>query len=362
MSYKDVMNVILPPTAGTQAHITGHYGEIRAKGPHGGSDFNYLGGQAGINLRHPPVHSPVAGRVIFVGGNYGTVTIRDRHGNKHQLLHMQTQTVQQYQWVEAGAQIGTMGGRGPGGATDYPRHVHYQMKDRDGHSVNPENFWAQREIGKPEGQVDASSLLKNGKKCESVRSLQATLSALGYRGVEGRSLRIDGDFGDSTEVAVRAFQHAHGLRVDGQVGDHTRSALKKAEEKPLLSERTHPHNALYVQAKGRMEQLPAGTFRTDIELERATAALVSSAKQAGLSHIDHVMLNTRGDGFIAIQGNPHDPGRQLALVDRHAALSQSLQQSTGSLAQHASPHQQEQVRAQAEQMEHRAGLSIGMRQ
>jgi len=111
-----------------------------------------------------------------------------------------------------------------------------------------------------------------------------------------------------------------------------------------------------------MEQLPAGIFPGESHLDRAAASLAASAKRAGLAHIDHVMLNTRGDGFIAVQGNPQEPGRHLALVDRHAALSQSLQQSTDLLAQEIPPQQREQVRAQAEHMEHRAGLAIGMRQ
>lgn len=83
MSYQDIMNVILPPQQGRSSHITGHYGEHRASGPHGGSDFNYVGGQAGVNLEHPSIHSPVAGTVEFVGGRYGTISIRDAEGNRH---------------------------------------------------------------------------------------------------------------------------------------------------------------------------------------------------------------------------------------------------------------------------------------
>lgn len=362
MPYTDVLNVILPPTAGRQAHITGNYGEMRAKGPHGGSDFNYEGGQSGLNLRHPAVHSPVAGEVVFVGGRYGTVTIRDRDGNEHKLLHMQTQTVRQGQHVEAGTPIGTMGGMGPDGANTYAQHVHYQMKDRHGVAINPEAFWAQREIERPKARVAASDVLKNGDSCESIRTLQSSLSLLGYRDSDGQPLRTDGDFGDRTEFAVKAFQRAHGLHADGKVGDDTRAALRNAQTAPLLSERTHPDNALFLSAKRNMTQLPAGIFRSESDLDQAAASVAVVAKRAGLAHIDHVVLNTRGDGFIAVQGSPQEPGRHLALVDRHAALSQSLQQSTNLLAQESSPHQREQVRAQMDHMEHHAGLSIGMRQ
>ncbi len=88
------MRVVLPTSNGVSPHVTGRYGEHRGDHNHGGVDFNYVGGQNGINLRHPSVHSPVSGTVVApVGGQYGTVKIRDAEGNTHELLHLQTQTV-----------------------------------------------------------------------------------------------------------------------------------------------------------------------------------------------------------------------------------------------------------------------------
>ena len=46
----------------------------------------------------------------------------------------------------------------------------------------------------------------------TVRSLQYLLNA------HGAGLAVDGLFGARTDVAVRAFQRAHGLVVDGVVG------------------------------------------------------------------------------------------------------------------------------------------------
>ncbi len=54
MSFEDAMNTTLPPIDGVGPHITGHYGENRKKGPHGGTDINYRGGQDGINATHQP--------------------------------------------------------------------------------------------------------------------------------------------------------------------------------------------------------------------------------------------------------------------------------------------------------------------
>jgi len=72
MPFQDVMNTILPPQDDQSPHITGngHYGAHRQGQPdHGGTDFNYEGGQQGINMNHPAIHSPVSGEVTFVGGD-----------------------------------------------------------------------------------------------------------------------------------------------------------------------------------------------------------------------------------------------------------------------------------------------------
>lgn len=366
MSYKDVMNVILPPAAGKSPHITGHYGEQRERGPHGGSDFNYVGGQAGINLTHPAVHSPVSGEVVFVGGKYGTVTIRDAEGNQHQILHMNSQTVREHQRVEAGDQIGTMGGVGPRGKDQYAQHVHYQMKNRDGHSMNPEQFWDSRSFDRrdaaPRSQQQDENLLRQGQVGKEVGHVQQVLARLGYRDVHGRSLEIDGDFGGRTKEAVMAFQQAHGLHVDGVVGRDTRDALLKAELTPLLSEKTHSNYPLFHEAREGLRQLSPGTFRSEVDVNNTAATLALKAKEGGMSRIDHVLMNTRGDGVFAVQNNPQDPARHLVSVDKAQAVAQSVERSTELVAaQDASRVHSAQVQVQMQNQEHRSGLSMAMR-
>ena len=69
--------------------------------------------------------------------------------------------------------------------------------------------------------------LSNGMEGPDIKELQTDLISLGF---SCGSYGADGEFGDCTELAVVAFQRAHGCDVDGIVGSETLSALKKALE------------------------------------------------------------------------------------------------------------------------------------
>lgn len=195
-----------------------------------------------------------------------------------------------------------------------------------------------------------------------VRALQDQLSALGYTDPHNHPLKIDGDFGPNTTHAVRAFQQAHGLHVDGIVGRDTREALARAERTPLLSEAMHPHHALFDQARQGLRQLPPGSFHNDRELNNLAAALALKARENGVTRIDHVLMNTRGDGVCAVQGNPLDPARHVVLVDKAQAAAQTVAHSTELMAaQDSSRLHAAQAQVQLQHQEHRAGLSIVMR-
>ena len=77
--------------------------------------------------------------------------------------------------------------------------------------------------------------LKNGSTGDDVRRLQNRLKELGY--LKGN---VDGDFGDATEAAVRAFQARNGLTADGKAGTNTlnklySSSAKKATAAPTAT-------------------------------------------------------------------------------------------------------------------------------
>lgn len=60
-----------------------------------------------------------------------------------------------------------------------------------------------------------------GSEGSFVRNLQSLLRDKGFKDGSGDTLVIDGDFGDRTLFAVKAFQKANNLSVDGIVGPDT---------------------------------------------------------------------------------------------------------------------------------------------
>ena len=81
-------------------------------------------------------------------------------------------------------------------------------------------------------RVLGSRILRNGMKGSDVVELQELLIKLAdYTGNEDFEVGhwgADGDFGDNTEMAVRAFQKAYKCAVDGEVGPETLAALNEA--------------------------------------------------------------------------------------------------------------------------------------
>ena len=75
--------------------------------------------------------------------------------------------------------------------------------------------------------VLGSRLLRNGDEGPDVKELQSLLIQLGY---DLGKWGADGDFGDATEMAVRAFQKDNRLEVDGIVGEETYGALMKGND------------------------------------------------------------------------------------------------------------------------------------
>ena len=319
-SFDEVMRTMLPPQGGVSPHMTSDYGQRTLNGRpdhHGGVDFNYVGGQNGLNLRHPTVRSPVSGVVVYGDGegSYGTVKIRDDDGNLHEILHLDSRSVRVTDpptRVEAGDPIGTMGGRGPNGAGQYAQHVHYQIRDESGRTVDPERFWSNRTVEGPaqsgtepraqRSAAMADGVLKQGERGPEVVATQEALNRLGYVGRNGQPLETgSGIYGAETRHAVEDFQRRHGLKVDGVIGDDTRAALATAAQRPLLSEATHPNHRLYAEIT---HQLPAGT-RPEV-----AANVTLQAIENGITSTDRLArVDVRGSDVFVMGTTPGDRAR-----------------------------------------------------
>lgn len=80
-----------------------------------------------------------------------------------------------------------------------------------------------------------TTLLKRGSRGAAVRVLQELINRAGH----DPALRVDADFGEKTELAVKAAQQRLGLVVDGKAGQQTLTALKRAAE-PVKAGRAEP--------------------------------------------------------------------------------------------------------------------------
>lgn len=70
-----------------------------------------------------------------------------------------------------------------------------------------------------------SRLLRNGSEGDDVKQLQTNLIRLGF---DCGKWGADGEFGDSTELSVKNFQHAYGLEEDGIYGPKSHKAMEEA--------------------------------------------------------------------------------------------------------------------------------------
>lgn len=354
-NFNDVMRVMLPAQNGVSPHMTSDYGQRTLNGQpdhHGGVDFNYVGGQNGINMRHPTVRSPVSGEVVYGDGQgtYGTVKIRDDQGNLHEILHLDSRSVRVTNpptHVNAGDPIGTMGGRGPKGESQYAQHVHYQIKDASGQTIDPERFWNGRTVeGQSHGGTGAATVsgamadgvLRQRDRGPEVTALQETLNRLGYTGRDGQPLETrSGVYGPNTHYAVEEFQRRHGLKdVDGIVGGQTRDALTAAATRPLMSEATHPNHRLYGEIA---RQLPPGTC------PEAAANITLQAMENGVTSVDKLSrVDVRGSEVFVTGTTPGDRVK----VDMQAPTP-TMQQ----MSDHTRDQSQEAARTQ-EQSEQQA--------
>jgi len=202
------------------------------------------------------------------------------------------------------------------------------------------------------------TVLKEGDKGQDVSALQKQLHDLGYKGADGKPLRVDGQYGPGTKGAVESFQHDHHLKRDGEAGPLTEKQLQTqtrlhAQEqaaKPLLNQPGHPQNALYNQALDGVQKLGGGA--SSGQRENFAGSLALEAQRQGLKNIDHVVMSDDGSRAWAVQGDLRSPFKQMADVNVGQAVNTPLAQSSASSTQLQPTAAQDQVKSQTQQQQH----------
>lgn len=148
--------------------------------------------------------------------------------------------------------------------------------------------------------------LRHGSKGHAVLLLQRALNA------NGAKLFADGDFGDETENAVRAYQLKVGLVADGVAGEKTLAALAGADCSKLLS------NATLVAAAARLGVELAAVYAVN-EVESVGVGFLVNGKPKILfeRHQMHRLLGTP-------RHEDDDPAALKAHADHLAALHPAL--------------------------------------
>ena len=108
-------------------------------------------------------------------------------------------------------------------------------------------------------------ILKKGSEGSKVTTLQKNLVLLGYKLPK---YGADGDFGDETAKALKAFQSDHGLEVDGEYGPLSDAAMKTALSKLSVTKKAIiTGGSVYVRKSANTLATILGVVRAGTELD-----------------------------------------------------------------------------------------------
>jgi len=146
-----------------------------------------------------------------------------------------------------------------------------------------------------------------------IQDVQSALNHLGYKGVNGKPLAVDGVIGSQTKSAIEAFQKDHGLAVNGVVDPQT---LKALEEAKVKQQATPDATIKGVNFKERQHQT---LINPSIETQTTLTKEASS-----IARRDFLAQRTLGSEFVQQVQN-----LQRALVD---AIKQQQSDTTAHTA------------------------------
>jgi len=153
-----------------------------------------------------------------------------------------------------------------------------------------------------------------GDKGDAVKKVQKRLKALGYL-----SGKVDGDYGNGTKSAVKAFQKKNGLAVNGIVNSKTLKKLNSSDAKKASSSGSKDEDGKLKTEKldwfhGGNKKIPKGaTFKVkDIK----TGKVFTVKRWSGANHIDAEPL-TKSDTAILKKIYGHWSWRRRAVLVKY---------------------------------------------
>lgn len=148
--------------------------------------------------------------------------------------------------------------------------------------------------------------LRYGDRSQAVRNLQKSLNQ------HGAKLDVDGDYGDATENAVRAYQLKVGLVADGVAGNKTLSALTGTDCQQLLK------NADLVNAAERLGVPLASVYAVN-EVESKGSGFLDNGKPVILFE-RHIMYRQ----LAKVRREGDDPAALKRHADQLAATNPAI--------------------------------------
>lgn len=198
-----------------------------------------------------------------------------------------------------------------------------------GHNGLQDRKDAVRSWSRKLGQVQDGEGHTSAANAQDTRALQHNLDALGYTGVGGHKLTVDGDHGPNTRHAIEAFQRDHDLQVDGIAGVRTKEALThamQAKTQPQLDDDNHAGHVLYLEARKAVHELDRNMGRTpDKQSDQLAGAVAVAAQRAGLQRIDQIALSEDGSRAFGVENGAV---LKFAHVQTAEAVNVTLAQSS----------------------------------
>lgn len=133
-----------------------------------------------------------------------------------------------------------------------------------------------------------------------IQDVQSALNHLGYKGVNGKPLAVDGVIGPQTKSAIEAFQKDHGLAVDGVVGPQTLKALEEAKVKQQAAPESKKADVSAEQASSADKAQKAAAVQKEPVAAKEQASASPVRSDARLVQLGEQILQRLDDIYRAV--------------------------------------------------------------